>query len=391
MHSQQDAAFNDSYIAAHRLDRRKAVIDRFYLTSVTNRAFNEYFGNVTYGCLTEFVNPGEKESFIEFIDGFDGVETEKCFLFKNGNGEYRLNLIKLIAFEGDSVLRNIDIEMLDIDSIVETNYKICDDIARERLVMGLTGEYVFTYSGQSGDIKIVRYEGSTREVRVRMPLDEWREYMADGIVVPEDIIDNSILTFQEVYASSAAELVTEIIQYTQNEVELSEVEAEALYAGIMMDTKNFTFKTGVRTFEAAAYLRRCGVDIIKVKKWFQSDLESYNTISEIVRKAEIVRDSIGISIYDVQEKETSLICAKAADELLTIGNITASFVLGLMEDGKVCISGRSIGDVNVQMILEKLGGGGHITLAGAQLENVTIDEAKQELISKINEYFEEKE
>lgn len=206
-----------------------------------------------------------------------------------------------------------------------------------------------------------------------------------------DFIDNSILTFQEVYASSAAELVTEIIQYTQNEVELLEVEAEALYAGIMMDTKNFTFKTGVRTFEAAAYLRRCGVDIIKVKKWFQSDLESYNTISEIVRKAEIVRDSIGISIYDVQEKETSLICAKAADELLTIGNITASFVLGLMEDGKVCISGRSIGDVNVQMILEKLGGGGHITLAGAQLENVTIDEAKQELISKINEYFEEKE
>ena len=206
-----------------------------------------------------------------------------------------------------------------------------------------------------------------------------------------DFIDNSILTFQEVYASSAAELVTEIIQYTQNEVELSEVEAEALYAGIMMDTKNFTFKTGVRTFEAAAYLRRCGVDIIKVKKWFQSDLESYNTISEIVRKAEIVRDSIGISIYDVQEKETSLICAKAADELLTIGNITASFVLGLMEDGKVCISGRSIGGVNVQMILEKLGGGGHITLAGAQLENVTIDEAKQELISKINEYFEEKE
>lgn len=207
-----------------------------------------------------------------------------------------------------------------------------------------------------------------------------------------DFIDNSILTFQEVYASSAAELVTEIIQYTQNEVELSEVEAEALYAGIMMDTKNFTFKTGVRTFEAAAYLRRCGVDIIKVKKWFQSDLQSFNIIADIVKSAEIVNESIAIAIYDKEKaKDVSLICAKAADELLTIGNITASFVLGLMEDGKVCISGRSIGDVNVQMILEKLGGGGHITLAGAQLENVTIDEAKQELISKINEYFEEKE
>lgn len=205
-----------------------------------------------------------------------------------------------------------------------------------------------------------------------------------------DFISQSILTFQEVYASSAAELVTELIQYTQTEVELPTIEAEALYAGIMMDTKNFTFKTGVRTFEAAAYLRRCGIDIIKVKKWFQSDLESYNRISEIVKKSEIIHDTIAIATYDVQEKDTSLICAKAADELLTIGNITASFVLGQMEN-KICISGRSIGDVNVQVILEKLGGGGHITLAGAQLENMTIEEAKQELINKIEEYFAEKE
>lgn len=205
-----------------------------------------------------------------------------------------------------------------------------------------------------------------------------------------DFIEQSILTFQEVYASSASELVSELIQYAQNEIELPTVEAESLYAGIMMDTKNFTFKTGVRTFEAAAYLRRCGVDIIKVKKWFQSDLESYNKISEIVRKAEVTHDTIGISTYEVQEKDTSLICAKAADELLTIGNITASFVLGTMGE-KICISGRSIGDINVQVILEKLGGGGHITLAGAQLENKTIEEAKQELIAKIEEYFAEKE
>ena len=157
-----------------------------------------------------------------------------------------------------------------------------------------------------------------------------------------------------------------------------------------MDTKNFTFKTGVRTFEAAAYLRRCGIDIIKVKKWFQSDLESYNKISEIVRKAEVIHDTIAIATYETQEKDTSLICAKSADELLTIGNITASFVLGTMED-KICISGRSIGDINVQVILEKLGGGGHITLAGAQLENKTIEEAKKELIEKIEEYFSEKE
>ena len=206
-----------------------------------------------------------------------------------------------------------------------------------------------------------------------------------------DFITKSILTFHEVYASSAAELVTELLQYTQVTTKLKKIEAEVLYAGIMTDTKNFTFKTGVRTFEAAAYLRKSGVDIIRVKKWFQNDLETYKKITEIIKTTEVVNDTIGIAIYDQNDKEANIICAKSADQLLAIGNITASFVLGLMEDGKVCISGRSIGDVNVQMILEKLGGGGHITLAGAQLENVTIDEAKQELISKINEYFEEKE
>ena len=168
-----------------------------------------------------------------------------------------------------------------------------------------------------------------------------------------DFIENATLIFQEVYASSAAELVTELLQYSSKKINLKTIEVESLYAGIMMDTKNFTFKTGVRTFEAAAYLRRCGVDIIRVKKWFQSDLESYNKIADIVKKAEIVNDTIAISINEEKGKDTNLICAKAADELLTISNITASFVLGYLGD-KICISGRSIGDINVQIILEKL-------------------------------------
>lgn len=202
MHSQQNVGFNDSYMAAHRLDRRLAVIDRFYLTSVTNRAFNDYFGNATYGCITEFVNPDEKESFIEFIDGFSGEEIEKCFLLKNSDGEYRLNLVKLTAFEGEPVLRNIDIEMVDIDSVVEVNYRICDDISRERVIMGLTGEYVFTYSELTGDIKIVRYEASSREVIVRLPLDEWREYMADGRVAMEDMVElDSLINCIRTYMS----------------------------------------------------------------------------------------------------------------------------------------------------------------------------------------------
>lgn len=202
MHSQQNVGFNDSYMAAHRFDRRMAVIDRFYLTSITNRAFNDYFGNATYGCITEFVNPDEKESFIEFIDGFSGEETEKCFLLKNSDGEYRLNLVKLTAFEGEPVLRNIDIEMVDIDSVVEVNYRICDDISRERVIMGLTGEYVFTYSELTGDIKIVRYEASSREVIVRLPLDEWREYMADGRVAMEDMVElDSLINCIRTYMS----------------------------------------------------------------------------------------------------------------------------------------------------------------------------------------------
>ena len=203
-----------------------------------------------------------------------------------------------------------------------------------------------------------------------------------------DFIENSILTFHEVYASSACELVTELIEYSEQDIKLTTVETEGLYAGIMMDTKNFTFKTGVRTFEAAAFLRKCGIDIIKIKKWFQSDLETYNKIAEIVNKTEIIKGTIGIAVYDANDKNANIICAKAADELLTISDITASFVIGNLGD-KVCISGRSIGDINVQVILEKMGGGGHITLAGAQIEGMNMEEVKQELINKIEEYFDE--
>ena len=154
----------------------------------------------------------------------------------------------------------------------------------------------------------------------------------------------------------------------------------------MLDTKEFTFKTGVRTFEAAAYLRKCGVDIIKVKKWFQDDLKTYQTISNIISKAEIVKESIAISTYDEDELNTTIVIAKAADELLTISGISASFVLGKTDD-IIYISGRSIGDINVQLILEKLGGGGHITLAGAQLSDITMEEALKKLKHAIDEYM----
>ena len=202
-----------------------------------------------------------------------------------------------------------------------------------------------------------------------------------------DAINNVSLVFHEVYASSASELVIEILQYAKEEVKLTNYEVEGLYGGIMVDTKDFTFKTGVRTFEAAAYLRKLGVDIIKVKKIFQMDLENYNIIADIVKNTELINGTIGIAMYQDQNKNAGLICAKAADELLTISDITASFVIG--NDGnKTCISGRSVGDINVQVILEKMGGGGHITVAGAQLEELSLEDTKELLVKNINEYLE---
>ena len=202
-----------------------------------------------------------------------------------------------------------------------------------------------------------------------------------------DFINDPVLAFHEIYASSACELVTEIIQYFDEKVDLHLIEAEALYAGIIMDTKNFTFKTGIRTFEAATFLKRFGVDTIVIKQLFQNDLSTYISRSEIVKNAEVVGE-MAISICLEHTKNAALITAQAADELLGISGIVASFVLCKIND-VVNISGRSLGDVNVQVILEKLGGGGHMTVAGAQVPNVDIEEVKENLKQKIVEYLEE--
>jgi c-di-AMP phosphodiesterase-like protein len=255
-------------------------------------------------------------------------------------------------------------------------------VTEEEAIAELTNENTLLIIVDTHKTSYVEFPDILERVEKKIIIDHHRK--------APDCIENTLVSFHEVYASSAAELVTEIIQYAQDDVKLTLLEAEALYGGIMVDTKNFTFKTGVRTFEAAAFLRKYGVDIIKVKKWFQADLESYNLIAEIVRKAEIIEDSIAISVYDEENEDANLIIAKAADELLTISDITASFVLAKIGD-KVFISGRSIGDINVQLILEKLGGGGHITLAGAQLEGFSLDDAKDELVVRINEYLLESE
>ncbi len=203
-----------------------------------------------------------------------------------------------------------------------------------------------------------------------------------------DYIQDTVLTYQETYASSTCELVTEVIQYIDEKLKLTQLEAEALYSGIVVDTKSFTFKTGVRTFEAASYLRRQGVDTVAVKQLFQNDMQTYKSISSVVRDAELINDEIAISVCGKNLKTPQLIAAKAADELLNLSGISASFVLCSV-GSEIWISGRSLGDINVQMILEKLGGGGHLSVAGAQLEGMDINDAKEKLKYAIMEYINE--
>ena len=199
-----------------------------------------------------------------------------------------------------------------------------------------------------------------------------------------EAIENAILTFQEVYASSASELVTEILQYSEMNIEIPTLVAECLYAGILTDTKNFTQKTGVRTFEAAAYLKKLGVDVAMINKLFQNDVDTYVSIADVIRNCEIVHGNIAIAICPKGIENQIQITAKAADELLNLNKIDTSFVLSEVED-KVYISGRSNGKVNVQIILEKLGGGGHMMIAGAQVQGMSIEEVKKMLVQSIEE------
>lgn len=198
-------------------------------------------------------------------------------------------------------------------------------------------------------------------------------------------IEKMALNFHEPYASSASELVTELLGYLLEPGDLLKTEAEALLAGIVLDTKNFTNRTGGRTFEAAAYLRRAGADTQDVQRMFQSDLESMIDRYAIIRQAVLYREDLAIAATD--EECERVTAAKAADELLTLSGVQASFVF-YPKDGGVYISARSLGEVNVQVIVETLGGGGNSTSAGGQLPGVTVEQVRQMLQEAIDKYYE---
>ena len=199
-------------------------------------------------------------------------------------------------------------------------------------------------------------------------------------------IDKMALNYHEPYASSASELVTELLQYLIEPGDLLKAESEALLAGIVLDTKNFTNRTSGRTFEAAAYLRRAGADTADVQRMFQSDLQSMISRYDIIRRAELYHGDIAIAALD-QECDR-VIAAKAADEMLTLQGVRASFVLYRKDDG-IYISARSLGEINVQVLVETLGGGGNSTTAGGQCSGMTVAEAKATLLRAIDKYFEE--
>jgi cyclic-di-AMP phosphodiesterase len=191
----------------------------------------------------------------------------------------------------------------------------------------------------------------------------------------EEFIEDAILVYMEPYASSTCELITELLQYIHERVVLDVREATALLAGITVDTKSFAFRTGSRTFEAASFLRRNGADSVLIQRMLKEDLEEYIRKAEIIRNAETYRDFIAIAVADSGKQIPQLLIAQAADTLLNMTGIKASFVVGLRPDGHVGVSARSLGQINVQVVMERLGGGGHFTNAACQIQGTVAEVA----------------
>lgn len=204
-----------------------------------------------------------------------------------------------------------------------------------------------------------------------------------------EVISNPVLSYIEPYASSACEMVAEVLQYFQEGFKLESREADCIYAGILIDTNNFMTKTGVRTFEAAAYLRRSGAEVNRVRKMIRNDMSAYKARAEAVRNAEVYRKSFAISICPAEYVESpTIVGAQAANELLNVIGIKASFVL-TEYNNKIFVSARSIDEINVQIIMERLGGGGHLNVAGAQLVNCSVESAKRIIKDTLDEMLKE--
>lgn len=246
--------------------------------------------------------------------------------------------------------------------------------------LGMVGDRTLLIITDTHNIQMVESPQLLAAVKSVAVIDHHRKMV--------DFINNSLLFYHEPYSSSASELVTELVQY-MGENRLTQLDAEALLSGIMLDTRSFVMKTGVRTFEAAAYLRRLGADTVEVKRMFTGTMDTYRKKSDIVARAEIYR-STAIACDESGESEMRVAAAQAADELLSIKGVNASFTM-FKENGVINISARSFGEFNVQLVMEAIGGGGHLTMAGAQLRGVTMAQAKAQLTAAIDQHQDERE
>ncbi|MGL5711860.1 MAG: DHH family phosphoesterase [Paraclostridium sp.] len=206
-----------------------------------------------------------------------------------------------------------------------------------------------------------------------------------------EFINDTVLLFHETYVSSTCEMVTELVQYMEDDVKINKLTAEGLMAGICLDTKNFAFKTGVRTFEAASYLKKSSADTIEVKKLFNTSLDDFVTKAEVIQSAKVINDKVCLAYSKSDSNNINIIVAQAADELLNVKDVEASFVLGKTKAGTIFISARSLGSINVHVLMEKLGGGGHIDIAGAQLENTSLEDGYNKVAEIIKQYLEEEQ
>jgi c-di-AMP phosphodiesterase-like protein len=204
----------------------------------------------------------------------------------------------------------------------------------------------------------------------------------------EEFIKDPILVYMEPYASSTAELVTELLEYQPKRLKMNMIEATALLAGIIVDTKSFTLRTGSRTFDAASYLRAKGADTVLVQKFMKEDIDTYVKRAKLIQHADIYKEGIAISTAEDDVFFEQVIIAQAADTLLTMNGIVASFVIARRDSNKIGISARSLGEINVQLIMEALDGGGHLTNAATMLENLTLIEAEEKLKEAIEDYLE---
>lgn len=272
-----------------------------------------------------------------------------------------------------------------VTSAIEAVYSTFEDNAEYDFV---TGEEAVAMADE--DSLLVVVDTHKKSISEHPPLVDAIEKVAviDHHRRGAEFIDKAVVKYVEPYSSSTCELVTEVLQYVTDKPHILPEEADALLAGIIVDTKNFSLRTGVRTFDAAAFLRRSSADPIKVRQLFQDNLEIFRARAAIVGSAERYRGDIAIASTDRESSDIQLIAAQAANDLLDIKGILASFVIARSDAGITFISGRSLGDVNVQLVLETIGGGGHLEVAGAQFTDKTVDEARALLIEAIDKYYE---